>query len=117
MKIRRVGAYGICRDGAGRVLLARNSDASSFPGLWSLPGGGVDQGEHPDDALVREFGEETGLEVRIDGLRAVTADVARLPSGDLEHTDRVIYDVSVVGGNLRPEADGTTDLMWNGPVK
>ena len=113
MKIRRVGAYGICRDGSGRVLLARNSPRSEFPGLWTLPGGGVEQGEHPDDAVLREFGEETGLDVRIDALHAVTADVFRLPSGNLEHTDRILYDVSPAGGDLRAEADGTTErVAW-----
>ncbi|MFF5291592.1 NUDIX hydrolase [Paractinoplanes globisporus] len=118
MKIRRVGAYGICRDGSGRVLLARNSGASEFPGLWTLPGGGVEHGEHPDDAVVREFAEETGFEVRRDGVRAVTADVFRLPGGDLEHTDRIVYDVTAIGGNLRAEADGTTDLVdWAGPAE
>lgn len=111
MRIRRVGAYGICRDADGRVLLARNSDLSEFPGQWTLPGGGVEQGEHPDDAVVREFAEETGLSVRIDALRTVTADVLRLPIGPLEHTDRLVYDVSVVGGTLRAEAAGTTDLV------
>ncbi|MCA2218588.1 NUDIX hydrolase [Jidongwangia harbinensis] len=112
MKIRRVGAYGLCRDADGRVLLARNSAASEFPGRWGLPGGGVEQGEHPDDAVVREFAEETGLRVRVAGLRAVIADVARLPSsGALEHTDRIIYDVVVDGGTLRPEPDGTTDRV------
>jgi ADP-ribose pyrophosphatase YjhB (NUDIX family) len=100
------------------VLLARNSALSSFPGLWTLPGGGVDHGEPPDDAVVREFGEETGLEVRIDRLRTVTADVFRLPDGNLEHTDRIVYEVSVVGGTLRAEADGTTDLVeWVGPER
>ncbi|MEV6845549.1 NUDIX domain-containing protein [Actinoplanes sp. NPDC051411] len=111
MKIRRVGAYGICRDADGRVLLARNSDLSEFPGQWTLPGGGVEQGEHPDDAVVREFAEETGLSVRIDSLRTVTADVLRLPAGPLEHTDRLVYDVSIIGGSLRAEADGTTDRV------
>jgi 8-oxo-dGTP diphosphatase len=112
MKIRRVGAYGVCRDGEGRTLLARNSDASEFPGRWTLPGGGVEQGEHPDDAVVREFAEETGLAVRIDALRAVTAGVVRLPVlGDLEHTDRIIYDVSAYAGELRAEVGGTTDLV------
>ena len=117
MKIRRVGAYGLCRDPEGRVLLARNSDASEFPGLWGLPGGGVEQGEHPDDAVVREFAEETGLTVRAGGLHAVLSDVARLPSsGDLEHTDRLIYDVVPTGGALRPEAAGTTDRVeWVTP--
>jgi 8-oxo-dGTP diphosphatase len=116
MKIRRVGAYGICRDADGRVLLARNSDLSEFPGQWTLPGGGVEQGEHPDDAVVREFAEETGLSVRIDALRTVTADVMRLPAGPLEHTDRLVYDVSVVSGTLTAEADGTTDRVeWISP--
>ncbi len=117
MKIRRVGAYGLCRDPEGRVLLARNSGASEFPGLWGLPGGGVEQGEHPDDAVVREFAEETGLTVRATGLHAVLSDVARLPSsGDAEHTDRLIYDVELTGGDLRPEADGTTDRVeWVTP--
>jgi len=118
MKIRRVGAYGVLRDAGGRVLLARNSDASAFPGQWTLPGGGVEQGEHPDDAVVREFGEETGLSVRVDGLRTVTADVARLPGSDLEHTDRIVYDVSAVAGALRAEADGTTDrVAWVGAAE
>jgi ADP-ribose pyrophosphatase YjhB (NUDIX family) len=118
VKIRRVGAYGICRDESGRVLLARNSGASEFPGLWTLPGGGVEQGEHPEDAVVREFAEETGFEVRRGPLRAVTADVFRLPSGNLEHTDRIIYDVTIVGGALRAEADGTTDLVeWAAPAE
>jgi ADP-ribose pyrophosphatase YjhB (NUDIX family) len=119
MKIRRVGAYGICRDDQGRVLLARNSDASEFPGQWTLPGGGVEQGEHPDDAVVREFREETGFEVRVIGLREVTADVVRLPdAGHLEHTDRIIYDVVPYGGNLSNEVEGTTDLVdWAGPAE
>jgi 8-oxo-dGTP diphosphatase len=118
VKIRRVGAYGVCRDDSGRVLLARNSDLSAFPGLWTLPGGGVDQGEHPDDAVVREFTEETGLRVRIDGLRTVTADVARLPGSHLEHTDRIIYTVTAVGGSLTDETDGTTDLVnWVTPAE
>lgn len=117
MKVRRIGAYGLCRDAAGRVLLARNSARSAFPGRWTLPGGGVEQGEHPDDAVVREFAEETGLTVRVAGLHAATADVFRLPGTDnWEHTDRLIYDVEIVGGDLRDEADGTTELVaWVRP--
>jgi ADP-ribose pyrophosphatase YjhB (NUDIX family) len=115
--LRRIGAYGLCFDADGRVLLARGSERSEFPGVWSLPGGGVEQGEHPDAAAVREFAEESGLAVEVTGLRAVTADVCRLPRpGVLEHTDRLIYDVAVRGGTLRAESDGTTDAVrWAGP--
>jgi 8-oxo-dGTP diphosphatase len=94
------------------VLLARGSAAADFPGLWSLPGGGVEQGEHPDATVVREFAEETGLTVRVAGLHSVTADVARLPSsGALEHTDRIIYDIEPAGGDIRAEVGGTTDSV------
>ncbi|BEL09910.1 hypothetical protein Q0Z83_081010 [Actinoplanes sichuanensis] len=99
------------RSADGGVLLTRGSDASAFPGVWSLPGGGIDHGEHPDDTVVREFAEETGLTVRITGLRTVVADLARLPDGTIEHTDRIIYDVEVTGGELTPETAGTTDLV------
>lgn len=111
MKIlRRAAAYGVCRTAAGDVLLTRGSDAGAFPGVWSLPGGGIDQGEHPDDTVVRELVEETGLDVRITGLRTVLADLARLPDGAIEHTDRIIYDIEVTGGTLRHEAAGTSDF-------
>ncbi|MEU7908720.1 NUDIX domain-containing protein [Actinoplanes sp. NPDC049118] len=119
MKVRRIGAYGVCRDDTGRVLLARNSGLSSFPGLWTLPGGGVEQGEDPDDTVVREFAEETGLSVRVAGLRSVTSDVFRLPhTSTWEHTDRIIYDVERVGGSLRDEAAGTTEAVdWVVPER
>ena len=116
---RRIAAYGLCRDGE-RVLLARASRTVAFPGRWQLPGGGVDHGEHPATTVVREFGEETGLEVEVSGLRAVVADVIRLPYQDsiVVHTDRVIYDVTPVGGKLRHERDGTTDqTTWAEPAE
>jgi ADP-ribose pyrophosphatase YjhB (NUDIX family) len=108
---RRIAAYGVCRDGDGRVLLARSSALADMPGVWQIPGGGVDHGEHPAEALVREFAEETGLVVAAVGLRGVVADVIPVPRrGVAVHTDRVIYDVAVRGGELRDEVDGTTDL-------
>lgn len=110
---RRIGAYGLCRQGE-RVLLVRGAAASGFPGVWQLPGGGVEQGEHPATAVRREFAEETGLLVEVTGIRAVVADVMRLAGPDgvvAEHTDRVIYDVTAVGGTLRRERDGTSDQV------
>ncbi|HEU5111262.1 MAG TPA: NUDIX domain-containing protein [Micromonosporaceae bacterium] len=111
-KTRRIAAYGVCRNQAGRVLLARGAPYCHLPGAWQIPGGGVEHGEHPAAAVVREFAEETGLRVAVAGLRGVVADVLRLPLRDLdEHTDRIIYDVRVTGGTLRDEPDGTTDAV------
>jgi ADP-ribose pyrophosphatase YjhB (NUDIX family) len=109
--LRRIAAYGVCRDSEGRVLLARGSSSADLPGVWQVPGGGIEHGEHPADGVVREFAEETGLVVAVTGLRAVVSDVLWG-----KHTDRVVYDVAVRGGTLRAEADGTTDLAaWITP--
>jgi 8-oxo-dGTP diphosphatase len=108
---RRIGAYGVLTDDQGRVLLTRSSDLSDVVGTWYLPGGGVEHGEDPARTVVREVAEETGLRVEITGLRGATADVLPLAHrGQLLHTDRVLYDLRAVGGTLRAEAGGTTDV-------
>ncbi|RGC70727.1 hypothetical protein C5N14_02530 [Micromonospora sp. MW-13] len=114
---RRVGAYGVCRDRDGRVLLVRGSDRADFPGMWQLPGGGLEHGEHPEAGVVREFAEETGLAAEVTGLLAAVADVTPLPdAGVTLHTDRIVFAVRAGGGALRDEADGTTDLVrWSSP--
>ncbi|WP_203908271.1 NUDIX hydrolase [Rhizocola hellebori] len=110
-KRRRIGAYGVARDETGRVLLVRSSPRSNNPGRWALPGGGLDHGEDPNVGVVREFREETGLEVAIAGLHDVFSDVVEFPWRGVQlHHDRIIFDVKVVGGELLAETDGTTDL-------
>ncbi len=52
-----VGARGVVRDGADRVLLIRRADN----GYWSIPGGAMELGESIEDCAIREVWEETGL--------------------------------------------------------
>jgi len=116
-KRRRIGAYGIARDEQDRVLLVRSSPRSNNPGKWVLPGGGLDHGEDPNLGVVREFHEETGLEIAITGLREVFSDFVKFPWRNvILHHDRIVFNVKVVGGALLGEADGTTDLpRWVPP--
>jgi 8-oxo-dGTP pyrophosphatase MutT (NUDIX family) len=51
----------------GLLLAARRTTPLAAAGRWELPGGKVDAGESPDDALVREIAEELGCRVRVDG--------------------------------------------------
>jgi ADP-ribose pyrophosphatase YjhB (NUDIX family) len=118
-KRRRIAAYGVATDASGRVLLVRSSVRSNTPGVWSLPGGGIEHGEDPADAVVREIAEETGLAVQVTGVRGVVADILEMPWRDVAlHHDRIVYDVAVMGGTLRREADGTSDLAaWLSPAE
>lgn len=113
--LRRIAAYSVCTDPSGRVLLVRASPRSGTPGVWSLPGGAVDHGEHPNDTVVRETAAETGLSVAVTGLRDVVADMRALPHrGITLHTDRLIYHVSVRGGTLVDRVGQPTDFVrWH----
>jgi ADP-ribose pyrophosphatase YjhB (NUDIX family) len=58
-------------DAGGRVVLIRRKPQADWPGIetyWWLPGGGREAGEGLDEAAVREFREETGLEICIERL-------------------------------------------------
>jgi len=61
MKIILVSAVALI-DPDGRVLLAQRPEGKSMAGLWEFPGGKVEAGETPKDALVRELHEELGIE-------------------------------------------------------
>jgi 8-oxo-dGTP diphosphatase len=56
---------GVITDAGGRVLLARRTEGRDLAGLWEFPGGKVDPGETPEQALVRELREELGIESRV----------------------------------------------------
>lgn len=63
MQTRHVSAAIIYRN--GRVLAARRAEGKQQAGLWELPGGKVEPGETPEQALRREISEELGCELRL----------------------------------------------------
>jgi len=114
-RVQRVAAYNVCLDDEGRLLMCRLSAITERPGYWTLPGGGIDFGEHPEAGALRELEEETGLVGRIqellavDSLRRMIRDDPRL-EGDIDyHSVRIIYRTEIIGGALRNETDESTD--------
>lgn len=59
-------------DGEGRVLLAQRPVGRDMAGLWEFPGGKIDDGETPEQALVRELREELGITVAVENLKPLT---------------------------------------------
>ena len=113
-RLQRVAAYNVCVDRSSRLLLCRLSSITERPGYWTLPGGGIDFGEHPEAGALRELEEETGLVGRIVELLTVDSlqRVYRRPGTDVEldyHSVRIVYRTEIVGGTLRHETDESTD--------
>lgn len=108
----RVAAYALATDETGRVLLVRVAPGYPAAGNWTLPGGGLNFGEHPSDGALRELTEESGLTGRIRSIAFV--DSRTMPARrELElgewHAIRVVYRVEITGGELRDEIDESTD--------
>jgi len=99
-----VGA--VIKDGTGRLLLIRRGHAPGA-GLWSLPGGRIEQGETDAEALVREIDEETGLLIEPGAL----IGAVRRPAGSGDVFDIRDYAATVTGGALRA-GDDAAEARW-----
>lgn len=90
----RLAAYAITLSPLG-ILGTQFSDKTAVPGLWGLPGGGIDLGENPAEAVVRELQEESGQSLEISHLLDVQTDhwIGRSPAGFVEdfHAVRIIF--------------------------
>lgn len=116
----RVAAYAvILRD--GQILLSRLAPRLTPVEMWTLPGGGIEHGEHPRDAVVREIYEETGLDAQV----GETAHVFSLHLPETKrdgrpvdaHSVRLVYEGWVPVDAPEPrvvEVDGSTvDAAWH----
>ena len=108
-----MAAYGLITDDNDSILLCRLTKPRRQVGWWTLPGGGLDFGEAPADAMVREVREETGFEVEPTDLVGVNSICVEGWSGEPMHGIRIVYRARIIGGALQHEVEGSTDLaQW-----
>jgi 8-oxo-dGTP diphosphatase len=105
-----VVAAGVMVEG-GRVLLTQRKAGTHLAGAWEFPGGKVEAGEDPRDALRRELREEIGVDVSV-------GDVVEVSFHRYEDADKAVlllfYEASRATGSPDPRALDVADLRWAG---
>lgn len=94
-----------------KVLLAKRANPNSY-GLWSFPGGHVEQGEALRDAALRELAEETGVNAEIVKLLDTIDIIHRDPTGEIEaHFVLSVFLGNWIGGEAVADSDAS-DVKW-----
>jgi mutator protein MutT len=102
-------ASAVVEDGEGRVLLSRRAHDPSA-GKWDLPGGFLNEGEHPLDCVNRELREEAGIELTDQRLLGIWMDRYKY-KGRVVATLNIYYSALVGEGTLEP-ADDVAELRF-----
>ena len=95
---------------AGRLLLTRRPDDGPHAGLWELPGGKVEPGETPEEALGREWKEEIGVDLVVADLEP-WAFASGAPHG--RHVTLLVFRVPSMRGE--PAPIGVAEVRWARP--
>ncbi|MFE3461075.1 NUDIX domain-containing protein [Nocardiopsis aegyptia] len=107
-----VGVTGVVLDDGGRVLLHQRTD----DGRWCTPGGILEPGEQPAQAVVREVWEETGVKAEVERLvSVVAAEPFTYPNGDRVQMLDLAFRCRAVGGSPGPVGDESLDARWFAP--
>jgi len=93
----------------GQIVLIKRKNPP-FQGSYALPGGFVDYGETVENAVIREFKEETGLESEIEKFIGIYSEPDRDPRG---HTVSVVFLLKITGGELMAGDDASDVCLFS----
>ena len=101
----------VIRDGAGRMLACRRAPGKDASGRWEFPGGKVEHGEAPEEALAREIEEELGVRIHVGALLDRTVTVRQ----DGPAIDLACYACRLAGAAPVTSTDHD-ELRWVAPT-
>jgi len=78
-----------------RILICQRARDDDFGLLWEFPGGKLEEGETPEQCIVREITEELGLDIRVTGILAVT----KHNDGE-QDVHFTFYEVEIISGEV-----------------
>lgn len=91
----KVGVSALIMNTADEILIIARSSYDSMPGVWETPGGGLEIGEDPLGAIIREVKEEVGLDVVVKNVIDVVPD-AGVKNNEKNHVLQIYYAVELV---------------------
>jgi len=110
MDTRKLVVAALCGNARGEVLLTQRREDQDLPLFWEFPGGKIEPGEAPEDALRRELREEVGAAVEIGAIWEVLFH--RYPRYDVY---MLVYRCTLVPGETARAVE-VRDLAWVAPA-
>ena len=85
----------------GEILIVKRVDTKRiFPGYWEIPGGKIEEGENPQQAVIREVREETGLDVDIEKMFHTWSDTIQFHE-EKEHCIEIDFILKTYDDEIR----------------
>jgi len=112
--IERQAAFGIVELDGQIAIAAITVNPGDAP-VFDLPGGGIDPGETETEALVREFGEETGLQVAAEHLLVRATQTFINPNGRPVNNHGAFYAATLTGEDPELKIEADHELVWMTP--
>ena len=112
--INRPAAFGVVENGQGEIALVRVSKPGQPP-YFDLPGGAVDGVETEPQAVVREFGEETGLVVEVDRLIVAVSQYFLKSDGQPVRNVGGVHVARRTGFEPQLKVEDDHELVWLDP--
>ena len=110
----RAAAFGIVENTVGEIAVVRVTKPGKPP-YFDLPGGAVDPGETESQAVVREFGEETGLVVEVDDLVAEVSQFFLKSDGQPVRNFGGVHTARMVELKTGLKVEDDHELAWLDP--